>query len=44
VDLNFKIKFQNPSYLLDKENEKVAYKCDSYKDECKINLVLTDIE
>jgi hypothetical protein len=43
-DFNFWIKFQNPSYVLNKDIEKEEYICDSDKDECKVNIVLTDNE
>ena len=41
-EIDFSIKFQNPSYILDKDIEKTEYICDSEKDECKINIVFVD--
>lgn len=35
---DYKILFQNPSYLIDKSVEKNEYYCDSTKGECKVNL------
>ena len=41
----FDLSFQNPSYLLDKDNtSKIIYFCDLTKDTCKINFKLTQIE
>ena len=38
---DFEILFQNPSYVLEKEqNNKILYICDEEKSECKINLKL----
>jgi hypothetical protein len=41
-DFNFLIKFQNPSYILEREIQKKIYTCDPKKEECKINITLTD--
>lgn len=40
----FKIVFQNPSYLLDKDIEQESYICDETKDECKVNFNIDDLE
>lgn len=40
----FKIIFQNPTYLLDKDMEKETYICDDSQDECKINFNIDDLE
>jgi len=37
---DFKITFQNPSYVLEREEERSDYTCDSEKEECKINFKL----
>ena len=41
-NFNFWIKFQNPSYILEKDIEKTEYICDSDKEECKVNIVYID--
>lgn len=38
-EFDFWIKFQNPSYILDKDLEKTEYICDFEKEECKVNIV-----
>ena len=39
---SIKISFQNPTYLLEKEQEKDQYYCDNSQSECKINFDLTN--
>ncbi len=41
---DFKIIFQNPSYIIDRELLKESYLCDEEKDECKINFKLVTLE
>ena len=40
----FKLVFQNPSYILDKNVESDKYICDEDKEECKINFNIDDLE
>jgi hypothetical protein len=37
---DFKIIFQNPSYVLERDEQRSDYTCDSEKEECKINFKL----
>jgi hypothetical protein len=41
---DFKIVFQNPSYVLERNEQRNDYTCDNSKEECKINFTLKTLE
>jgi hypothetical protein len=41
---DFKIIFQNPSYVLEREEQRADYTCDTSKTECKINFKLQTLD
>ena len=40
----FKLVFQQPTYLLEKDIEKSEYICDETKTECRVNFTLTQLD